>query len=90
MLRAHWLRVTAMGALGFTGFNALFYVAGHYTSAVNLALIQASIPALVLVGSSAAFRVHGSSFAWIGAIVTMVASRSSRRTATGRFLPTKN
>ncbi len=72
VLRAHWLRVTAMGALGFTGFNALFYVAGHYTSAVNLALIQALIPALVLIGSSAVFRAHASSFAWIGAIVTTV------------------
>ena len=60
-----------MGALGFTGFNALFYLAGHYTSAVNLALIQAVIPALVLVGSSVFFRMHESSFAWIGAVVTI-------------------
>ena len=29
MLRGHWLYVGAMGALGFTAFNALFYVAAH-------------------------------------------------------------
>jgi drug/metabolite transporter (DMT)-like permease len=29
--------VAAMGALGFTAFNALYYVAAHWTTAVNLA-----------------------------------------------------
>src|SRR5271157_395882 len=29
VLRAHWRYMAAMGALGYTAFNALFYVAAH-------------------------------------------------------------
>ena len=46
----------ALGALGFAGFNGLFYVSGHYTTAVNLGILQGAIPGLVLFG---AFLAHG-------------------------------
>jgi drug/metabolite transporter (DMT)-like permease len=49
-LRAQWRATLAMGTAGFTGFNALFYVAAHHTSAVNIAILQGSIPVLVLLG----------------------------------------
>ena len=49
-------RFALMAGLGFTGFNALFYVAAHATSAVNLGIIQGAIPVFVLVG---AFLAHG-------------------------------
>lgn len=55
-LRAHWHLVRPrlgacilMGGLGFTAFNALFYVAGHSTSAVNIGILQGSIPVFVLM-----------------------------------------
>ncbi len=70
-LKGHWLQVLAMGALGYTGFNALFYAAAHYTSAIDLSLIQGSIPALVLIGSSFYYRVHASLLGWAGALMTM-------------------
>lgn len=41
--------VVVMGVLGFTAFNAFYYVAAHYTSAVNIGIIQGGIPALVFV-----------------------------------------
>ena len=56
--RAPWL--VAMGALGYTGFNALFYVAAHATTAINLSIIQGVVPAIVLVGA----------YFWLGAPVT--------------------
>lgn len=37
----------AMGALGFTFFNAFYYIAAHYTSAVNIGIIQGALPGLV-------------------------------------------
>jgi drug/metabolite transporter (DMT)-like permease len=46
-----WRSIALMGALGFTGFNALFYAAAHHTTAINIAIIQGTIPVLVLVGS---------------------------------------
>jgi drug/metabolite transporter (DMT)-like permease len=50
-LRRHWRSALAMGAAGFTAFNALFYVAAHHTSAVNISIIQGSIPVLVMLGA---------------------------------------
>ena len=48
--------VILMGALGFTGFNVLFYVAGHYTTAINIGILQGALPIFVMVG---AFLAHG-------------------------------
>jgi drug/metabolite transporter (DMT)-like permease len=50
LLRRQWRSVLAMGATGFTAFNALNYVAAHYTTAVNLSIVQGGIPLLVLLG----------------------------------------
>ena len=55
MLRKRWLYVASLGALGYTAFNALFYVSAHYTGALNMSLIQACIPALVLIGAAFGF-----------------------------------
>lgn len=55
-LRSRLPYVLGMGALGFTSFNALFYVAGHYTTAVNIGILQGALPGLVLVF---AFVLHG-------------------------------
>jgi drug/metabolite transporter (DMT)-like permease len=63
-VRAHWpevrpqlFRIVLMVLLGLTGFNALYYVAAHSTTAVNMGILQGSVPVLVLVG---AFLTHGS------------------------------
>ena len=45
-----WRTLLWMGCVGYTGFNALFYFAAHYTSGVNLAIIQGSLPIFVLAG----------------------------------------
>jgi drug/metabolite transporter (DMT)-like permease len=55
-IRPQLSRIVVMSLLGFTGFNALYYVAAHYTSAVNLGIIQGAMPIFVLVG---AFLAHG-------------------------------
>lgn len=49
-------KITLMALFGFTGFNALFYVAGYYTSAINIGILQGSIPVVVLLG---AFFMYG-------------------------------
>ena len=54
-LRGHWLYVSAMGALGFTAFNALFYAAASLTGAINLSIIQGAIPAFVLLAARFGF-----------------------------------
>ena len=41
----------ADGYAGLTVFNALFYLAAHHTTAVNLTILQGSMPVFVLVGA---------------------------------------
>ena len=54
-LRPRWRFLFAMGALGFTAFNALFYLAAHTTTAINMGILQGAIPVFVLAG---AFLLH--------------------------------
>jgi drug/metabolite transporter (DMT)-like permease len=71
-IRARLPFVSAMGSVGFTAFNALFYVAAHSTTAVNIGIIQGSIPVFVLIG---AFVVYGSRVTRLqvaGVLVTML------------------
>ncbi len=72
ILMANWRYVAAMGALGYTAFNALFYLAAHRTSALNLSIIQGAIPALVLIGTRVFFGVRVTALQALGAAITMV------------------
>lgn len=48
-VRAGWRWIAALGFLGIVCFNAFIYSGLHYTSAANALLLQAGIPALVLL-----------------------------------------
>lgn len=61
-----------LGALGFTGFNALFYIAAHTTTAVNIGILQGSIPVFVLVGALAFFKTPVTPFQIAGVSLTIV------------------
>jgi drug/metabolite transporter (DMT)-like permease len=71
VLRPRWRYVVCAGVLGFTAFNALFYVAAHRTSAVNISILQGLIPGLVAIG---AWRFFGMRLRWLqgaGILLTM-------------------
>jgi len=40
-----------MGALGYTCFNSVFYLAAYTTSAINVGILQGSIPVFIVLGS---------------------------------------
>ena len=71
-LRARWIYLAVMGAAGYTVFVALFYVAAHHTSALNLSIIQGAIPALVLIGARVFLGVQFGALQALGALVTML------------------
>ena len=71
-LRARWVYLTVMGGAGYTVFNALFYVAAHHTSALNLTIIQGAIPALVLLGARLFLGVRFTALQALGALITML------------------
>lgn len=70
-LLPRWRSIVLMGALGFTGFNALFYAAAHHTTAINIAIIQGTIPVLVLIGSLLLYGTRISRLQVIGAVLTL-------------------
>ena len=71
-LKANWLYLAVMGGLGYTTFNALFYLAAHLTSALNLSIIQGAIPALVLIGARIFLGVRFTALQAAGAFITMI------------------
>ncbi|MCA1998581.1 MAG: DMT family transporter [Hyphomicrobiales bacterium] len=72
VLRARWRFALAMGTLGYTVFNAMMYVSGHYTSAVNLTLLQGAIPIFTLIGAFLAYRTPIRALQLVGIAVTML------------------
>ncbi|MBH0239339.1 DMT family transporter [Methylobrevis albus] len=47
VLRPRLVYLAIMAFLGFTGFNALYYISAYFTSAVNIGILQGAIPMLV-------------------------------------------
>ena len=72
ILRHHLPFVILMGAFGFTVFNALFYVAGHHTSAINIGILQGAVPIFVLLGGLLAFGQRITALQYVGVTVTLI------------------
>jgi len=69
-IRARLPWIALMGGLGMTAFNALFYIAAHTTTAVNLGIIQSTMPGLILLGS---FLIYGARINHIQGIGLVIA-----------------
>ena len=72
VLRTHLWFIAAIGAMGFTAFNSLFYVAAHFTTAVNIGILQGSIPVFVLLGAFFAYRTRVTALQLAGVTLTML------------------
>jgi drug/metabolite transporter (DMT)-like permease len=72
VLRPRWASLALFGTMGFTAFNALFYLAAHHTTAVNLGIIQGAIPVVVLVGAYLLYRTPIRGLQVVGVTVTLV------------------
>lgn len=77
-VRAEWAEIRRgvfwlafYGVVGFVSFNVLLYGATTFTAAVNIAMIQAAIPVLVMVGNFLVFRVRASALHIIGVALTI-------------------
>lgn len=56
ILLGSWKKLLWMGFAGFTGFSSLFYLAAYKTTAVNITLLQTSMPPLVTIGALLFFK----------------------------------
>jgi len=72
VLRAHLPFLALMGVCGFTLFNALFYVAGHHTSAINIGILQGAMPIFVLIGGLLVFAQPVRAIQALGAVITLL------------------
>ena len=71
ILKRHLLLVGFGGIFGLTGFNALFYLAAHHTSAVNMTILQGSLPIFVLIGAVFVHRTPISLLQGLGILLTL-------------------
>jgi len=78
-VRAYWtvarpllVRISVMAFLGFTGFNTLFYVASLHTGAINVGILQGSMPVFVMLGAFAAHGTRVGGIQALGVAITLV------------------
>ena len=69
-IRARLFSVVLMAVFGFTGFNALYYVAAHYTTAINIGILQGCMPMFVLTGAFVAHGTRATLVQVVGAMIT--------------------
>lgn len=72
VLKAHLGYFLIMGAIGFTGFNILYYIAAHSTSAINLGILQGAVPICVLIGAFLAYRTPITVVQVLGIMITVL------------------
>jgi len=72
ILRHHLRYICLMGTLGFTAFNALFYVAAHSTTAINIGILQGSIPVFVILGTFLLYQFRITMVQASGVAITLV------------------
>ncbi len=71
-IQPHAIFLLVMGMLGLTAFNGLFYVAAYTTTALNIGIIQGSIPIFVLIGSFLLYRSRVRMPQILGILITMI------------------
>ena len=72
VLKARWVYLFCMGALGFTGFNILFYISAYHTTAINIGIFQGALPVFVLLGAFLLYREPISLVQLGGIIITII------------------
>jgi drug/metabolite transporter (DMT)-like permease len=71
VMRERWRAVLAMGAIGFTGVNAMYFLSAHYTTALHMAILQGSMPVFVLLGALAWHRTRIRAVQMVGVVLTI-------------------
>ncbi|MEM7291328.1 MAG: DMT family transporter, partial [Pseudomonadota bacterium] len=71
-IRKHFWFLFALGAVGFGLFNNLMYLALNYTTAINVAIEQASMPLVVFMLNYLLYRTRVTFFQVIGFAITLI------------------
>ncbi len=69
--KINWL--IFMGLFGFTGFNSAYYVAAHDTIAINLGLVQGTMPAFIIIIAWIWLKDKINLTQFLGVLITFIA-----------------
>lgn len=72
LLGQHWRILLLLGLLGVGAFNALLYLALHYTTASNTLLMQAAIPPAVLLFDRLVFGQRAPALQLMGVLLSIL------------------
>tara|TARA_B100000963_G_scaffold124357_1_gene108534 strand:- start:30 stop:956 length:927 start_codon:yes stop_codon:yes gene_type:complete len=62
-----------MGLFGFTGFNSAYYIAAHDTIAINLGLVQGTMPAFIIIIAWVWLKDKINFTQFLGVLITFIA-----------------
>lgn len=71
IIRKNMVMLFLFGAFGFAGFNALFYYALNYTTAINVTIEQSIMPLIVFFGNFLLFKLRPTPLQLIGFSLTL-------------------
>ena len=71
-IRAHLPLLFGLGACGFAVFNAIFYTAVGYTTAINATIEQAGMPMVIFLINFLLFRMRAFPAQLLGFVLTLV------------------
>ncbi|MER8531805.1 DMT family transporter [Mesorhizobium sp. M1005] len=72
VVRRHWLLLGGLGGCGFAFFNAIFYTALNYTTAINVSIEQAAIPIVIIIANFVLFRLRVNRVQIAGVVLTII------------------
>ena len=71
-IKTNWIFLFLLGAFGFAIFNGLMYLALNHTSAINVAIEQASMPLIVFVLNYLLFKTKVTKYQVAGFLITLI------------------
>ena len=71
IIRRHLPFLVLLGAIGFAAFNLLFYTALQYTTAINVAIVQGAMPAIIFLVNFVLFKIRASTAQIFGFMITL-------------------
>jgi len=72
LARRRWKYIFVMSVAGFTIFNSVFNFAAHFTTGVNLSIIQGAIPLFVLVVAFIWLKVPVGAMQGLGVLIALL------------------
>jgi drug/metabolite transporter (DMT)-like permease len=72
VIRGKLIFLFALGAVGFTVFNNMMYLALTTTTAINVAIIQSALPLFIFILNLAFFQISVSKFQAIGFPISLI------------------